>query len=133
MNEGKKKFDEAQKIYETYNKNDYTLAVSNRDLSKRNYLSAKDTAQEDIVSELEKQIQELEANQKALKDANDKKKGLESKLENANRELKQAQDDLIEQQKEYESLEYIKLDRDKSTFKSHRDFSSEKEITFKHS
>ena len=30
------------------------------------------------------------------------------------------------------SFEYIKLDRDKSTFKSHRDFSSEKEITFKH-
>ena len=29
-------------------------------------------------------------------------------------------------------MEYIKLDRDKSTFKSHRDFSSEKEITFKH-
>ena len=28
--------------------------------------------------------------------------------------------------------EYIKLDRDKSTFKSHRDFNSEKEITFKH-
>ena len=32
-----------------------------------------------------------------------------------------------------EYIEYIKLDRDKSTFKSHRDFSSEKEITFKHS
>ena len=31
-----------------------------------------------------------------------------------------------------ESKEYIKLDRDKSTFKSHRDFSSEIEITFKH-
>ena len=30
------------------------------------------------------------------------------------------------------SKEYIKLDRDKSTFKSHRDFSSEKEISFKH-
>jgi hypothetical protein len=29
-------------------------------------------------------------------------------------------------------LEYIKLDRDKSTFKSHRDFDSEIEITFKH-
>ena len=29
-------------------------------------------------------------------------------------------------------IEYIKLDRDKSTFKSHRDFCSEKEITFKH-
>ena len=28
--------------------------------------------------------------------------------------------------------EYIKLDRDKSTFKSHRDFNSEKEISFKH-
>lgn len=27
--------------------------------------------------------------------------------------------------------EYMKLDRDKSTFKSHRDFSSEKEISFK--
>ena len=104
VNEAKKKFDEAQEIYETYNKNDYTLAVSNRDLAKRNYLSAKDTAQEAIVSGLEKQIQELEANQKALKDANDKKKGLESKLENANRELKQAQNDLVEKQKEYESL-----------------------------
>ena len=30
------------------------------------------------------------------------------------------------------NYEYIKLDRDKSTFKSHRDFCSEKEITFKH-
>ena len=30
------------------------------------------------------------------------------------------------------NCEYIKLDRDKSTFKSHRDFSSEIEITFKH-
>ena len=28
--------------------------------------------------------------------------------------------------------EYIKIDRDKSTFKSHRDFDSEKEMTFKH-
>ena len=31
-----------------------------------------------------------------------------------------------------ENFEYIKLDRDKSTFKSHRDFNSEKEISFKH-
>ena len=30
------------------------------------------------------------------------------------------------------NFEYIKLDRDKSTFKSHRDFNSEKEISFKH-
>ena len=36
----------------------------------------------------------------------------------------------IKQKQQYN--EYIKLDRDKSTFKSHRDFSSEKEITFKH-
>ncbi len=28
--------------------------------------------------------------------------------------------------------EYIKIDRDKSTFKSHRDFDSEIEMTFKH-
>ena len=28
--------------------------------------------------------------------------------------------------------EYMNLDRYKSTFKSHRDFSSEKEISFKH-
>ena len=34
--------------------------------------------------------------------------------------------------KEASEKEYIKLDRDKSTFKSHRDFSSEKEISFKH-
>lgn len=104
VNEAKKTFDEAQKKYETYNKNDYALAVSNRDLTQKNYLSAKDDAQEAIVSALEKQIQELEANQKALKNANDKKKGLESKLEDANRKLKQAQADLIEQQKKYESL-----------------------------
>ena len=104
VNEAKKKFDEAQEKYETYNKNDYAYAVSNRDLAERNYLSAKDDAQEAIVSALEKQIQELEANQETLKDANDKKKGLESKLEDANRKLKQAQDDLIEQQKKYESL-----------------------------
>ena len=104
VNEAKKKFDEAQEKYETYNKNDYALAVSNRDLTQKNHLSAKDDAQEAIVTALEKQIQELEANQKALKDANDKKKGLESKLEYANRKLKQAQDDLIEQQKKYESL-----------------------------
>lgn len=104
VNEAKKKFDEAQEKYETYNKNDYALVVSNRDLAERNYLSAKDDAQEAIVTALEKQIQELEANQKALKDANDKKKGLESRLKNANEELKQAQNDLIEKQKEYESL-----------------------------
>lgn len=104
VNEAKKKFDEAQEKYETYNKNDYALAVSNRDLAQKNYLSAKDDAQEAIVSALEKQIQELEANQKALIDANDKKKWLESRLKNANEELKQAQDDLIEQQKKYESL-----------------------------
>ena len=29
-------------------------------------------------------------------------------------------------------IEYIKIDRDKSTFKSHRDFDSEIEMTFKH-
>ena len=29
-------------------------------------------------------------------------------------------------------MEYIKIDRDKSTFKSHRDFDSEIEMTFKH-
>ena len=104
VNEAKKKFDEAQEKYETYNKNDYAYAVSNRDLAERNYLSTKDDAQEAIVSALEKQIQELEANQVALKDANDKKKGLESRLKNANEELKQAQNDLIDKQKEYESL-----------------------------
>lgn len=104
VNEAKKKFDEAQEKYETYNKNDYAFAVSNRNLAQKNYLSAKDDAQEAIVSALEKQIQDLEANQAALKDANDKKKGLESKLEDANRKLKQAQEDLIEKQKEYESL-----------------------------
>ena len=30
------------------------------------------------------------------------------------------------------SKDYIKIDRDKSTFKSHRDFDSEIEMTFKH-
>ena len=35
-------------------------------------------------------------------------------------------------EKKSKKFEYIKLDRDKSTFKSHRDFNSEKEISFKH-
>ena len=30
------------------------------------------------------------------------------------------------------NCEYIKIDRDKATFKSHRDFDSEIEMTFKH-
>jgi hypothetical protein len=34
--------------------------------------------------------------------------------------------------KKLEKIEYIKIDRDKSTFKSHRDFDSEIEMTFKH-
>ena len=47
-----------------------------------------------------------------------------------------AEEEPVEPQQEQtttvENNEYIKLDRDKSTFKSHRDFSSEIEITFKH-
>ena len=34
--------------------------------------------------------------------------------------------------KDLSFIEYIKIDRDKSTFKSHRDFDSEIEMTFKH-
>ena len=49
------------------------------------------------------------------------------------KELKKPSDDLRAKVQRHDELEYIKLDRDKSTFKSHRDFSSEKEITFKHS
>lgn len=104
VNEAKKEFEMAQETYETYNKNDYVLAVSNRELAEKNYLSAKDDAQEAIVSSLEKQIQELEVNQAALKETNTKKKDLESKLEGANKELLQAQNDLVSKQKEYESL-----------------------------
>lgn len=104
VNEAKKEYEMAQKTYETYNKNEYVLAVSNRELAEQNYLSAKDDAQEAIVSALEKQIQELEVNQVALKEANTKKKDLESKLEDANKELLQAQSDLVLKQKEYESL-----------------------------
>ena len=104
VNEAKKEFEMAQETYETYNKNDYALAVSNRELAEKNYLSAKDDAQEAIVSSLEKQIQELEVNQAALKEANTKKKDLESKLDDANKELLQAQNDLVLKQKEYETL-----------------------------
>lgn len=74
VNEAKKEFEMAQETYEIYNKNDYVLAVSNRELAEKNYLSAKDDAQEAIVSALEKQIQELEVNQSALKEANTKRR-----------------------------------------------------------
>lgn len=104
VNEAKKEFEMAQETYESYNQNDYALAVSNRELTEKNYLSAKENVQEAIVSSLEKQIQELEVNQAALKEANTKKKNLESKLEDANKELLQAQNELVTKQKEYESL-----------------------------
>ena len=40
---------------------------------------------------------------------------------------------LIRKKKKFhQKKEYIKIDRDKSTFKSHRDFDSEIEMTFKH-
>ena len=104
VNEAKKEFEMAQETYETYNQNDYVLAVSNRELAEKNYLSAKENVQEAIVSSLEKQIQELEVNQAALKEANTKKKDLESKLEGANKELLQAQNDLVFKEKEYKSL-----------------------------
>lgn len=54
VNEAKKEFEMAQETYEIYNKNDYVFAVSNRELAEKNYLSAKDDAQEAIVSALEK-------------------------------------------------------------------------------
>lgn len=41
VNEAKKKFDEAQEKYETYNKNDYALAVSNRDLAQKKLFECK--------------------------------------------------------------------------------------------
>ena len=46
--------------------------------------------------------------------------------------LTETVDGKIPMSKETKEKEYIKIDRDKSTFKSHRDFSSEIEITFKH-
>ena len=45
-------------------------------------------------------------------------------------ELKELLDDLY--MDDTVDMEYIKIDRDKSTFKSHRDFDSEIEMTFKH-
>ena len=39
---------------------------------------------------------------------------------------------IIKAKSQSDKNEYIKLDRDKSTFKSHRDFDSEIEMTFKH-
>ena len=35
VNEAKKEFEMAQETYETYNKNDYALAVSNRELAEK--------------------------------------------------------------------------------------------------
>ena len=56
----------------------------------------------------------------------------ESKKEEAKVAEKKKEEKRMDTQDRTAKLEYIKLDRDKSTFKSHRDFSSEKEITFKH-
>ena len=43
-----------------------------------------------------------------------------------------AQSIIIHYNKRTDYFEYIKIDRDKSTFKSHRDIVSEIEMTFKH-
>lgn len=66
---------------------------------------------------------------------NDKQKNIIDKLNKDNESLNQGHKSMVEYSKGMICIglfEYIKLDRDKSTFKSHRDFSSEIEITFKH-
>ena len=41
VNEAKKEFEMAQETYETYNKNDYALAVSNRELTEKKLFKCK--------------------------------------------------------------------------------------------
>ena len=111
INEAQKKADEAkeaeekaQKVYDTYNEGTYVPTKANVNTLKSNYDASSLEAQKAIVSELEKQVANLEENQKKLGQANEQKKALQAQLDKTTNALADANSKLQEAQKKYDAL-----------------------------
>ena len=111
INEAQKKADEAkeaeekaQKVYDTYNEGTYAPTKANVNTLKSNYDASSLEAQKAIVSELEKQVANLEENQKKLGQANEQKKALQTQLDETTNALADANSKLQEAQKKYDAL-----------------------------
>lgn len=111
INEAQKKADEAkeaeekaQKVYDTYNEGTYAPTKANVNSLKSNYDASSLEAQKAIVSELEKQVANLEENQKKLGQANEQKKALQTQLDETTNALANANSKLQEAQKKYDAL-----------------------------
>ena len=102
--ETKKALDQAQKEYDDFNKETYVPVKTNMESTKNVYDTTSLQTQQAIVDALEKQVVNLETNQKELKEANEKKKVLSNTLEDATKDLVSAQDKLQKAQKEYNAL-----------------------------
>lgn len=106
-----KKTEEAKKVesaakskYKNYKTSTYDV-LNAYQLSKKNaYDIVSLETQNEILKALEQQVSDLEENQKELTLANDKKKELSSKLDDASKKLLEAQSSLDKAQKEYETL-----------------------------
>lgn len=111
INEAQKKADEAkeaeekaQKVYDTYNEGTYVPTKANVNTLKSNYDASSLEAQKAIVSELEKQVANLEENQKKLGQANEQKKALQAQLDETTSALTDANSKLQDAQKKYDAL-----------------------------
>lgn len=111
INEAQKKADEAkeaeekaQKVYDTYNEGTYVPTKANVNSLKSNYDASSLETQKAIVSELEKQVANLEENQKKLGQANEQKKALQTQLDETTNALANANSKLQEAQKKYDAL-----------------------------
>lgn len=102
--EAKEAEEKAQKVYDTYNEGTYVPTKANVNALKSNYDASSLEAQKAIVSELEKQVANLEENQKKLGQANEQKKALQAQLDETTNALADANSKLQETQKKYDAL-----------------------------
>ena len=102
--EAKEAEEKAQKVYDTYNEGTYVPTKANVNTLKSNYDASSLETQKAIVSELEKQVANLEENQKKLGQANEQKKALQAQLDETTNVLADANSKLQEAQKKYDAL-----------------------------
>lgn len=102
--EAKKVESDARSKYENYKTSTYDVLNAYQLSKKNDYDIVSLETQNEILKALEQQISNLEENQKELTLANDKKKELSSKLDDASNKLIEAQTQLDKAQKEYDAL-----------------------------
>ena len=102
--EAKEAEEKAQKVYDTYNEGTYVPTKANVDTLKSGYDAVSLETQKAIVSELEKQVANLEENQKKLGQANEQKKALQTQLDKTTNALADVNSKLQEAQKKYDAL-----------------------------